>query len=298
MKTRWTFELLRLEALKYSTKEQFNKANPKAYLAATRREDYDLIVEHMPKRKDITGNRNPRFKWTYKLLKLEAFKYHRLGEFQKGSSSAYMTARKHKILKEISTHIKRERLLKENNPNCKWTYEALALEALRYDTLVEFQNKSSAAYQSAWNRGILKEIVRHMKPSHGSSMNEKEILKHVRLFFDKTQQFRTKRINIPNKPHIKMFEIDIYIPELRKGIEFDGEYWHSDKGLKRSRDHWPQEDIDNYHTLKDAYFNSIGIEILHIKEEEWKKNRLMCISKIEKFLGISGLMSNIESKVA
>lgn len=82
------------------------------------------------------------------------------------------------------------------------------------------------------------------------------------------------------------------------GIEFDGKYWHSAKGLKRSRKHWPEEDIINYHEIKDNYFLSQGIQILHIKEEDWHINRSLCISQIEQFLGITGFMSELEQKVA
>ena len=39
----------------------------------------------------------------------------------------------------------------------------------------------------------------------------------------------------------------------------------NDKGKKL----WSDEDIRNYHEIKDAWFATKGIKILHIKEEEW-----------------------------
>ena len=92
------------------------------------------------------------------------------------------------------------------------------------------------------------------------------------------------RVFILGKPHIMGFELDIYVSEARKAIEFDGSYWHSDQGLKRNRSHWPQEDIDNYHILKDTYFKLKGIEILHINEEEWTNNPQVAVEKCFKFL--------------
>ena len=48
------------------------------------------------------------------------------------------------------------------------------------------------------------------------------------------------------------FELDIYIPKLKVGIEYDGAYWHRDKALKEKQ--------------KDSYFSSKGIRVIHITE--------------------------------
>jgi very-short-patch-repair endonuclease len=87
-------------------------------------------------------------------------------------------------------------------------------------------------------------------------------------------------------------DIDIYIPELRKGIEFDGDYWHSFEGLKRGRPDWPEEDLERYHQIKDRYFLSKGIEILHINEKEWLENHSKCLQKINDFLNLKRLSSD------
>ncbi len=91
------------------------------------------------------------------------------------------------------------------------------------------------------------------------------------------------------KPHIKGFDIDIYIPELRKGIEFDGTYWHSFSGLSRSRIDWPHEDIENYHQIKDKYFLSKGIHAFHVIEEDWIINKEKCIKECLEFLNAKEL---------
>ena len=48
-------------------------------------------------------------------------------------------------------------------------------------------------------------------------------------------------------------ELDIYIPELNMGIEYDGAYWHSETALKRNR--------KKYEILKQK-----GIKLIRIKE--------------------------------
>ena len=53
-------------------------------------------------------------------------------------------------------------------------------------------------------------------------------------------------------------EVDIFIPEFNFGIEFNGLYWHSD--LFKSKD---------YHLNKTIGLEKIGVELLHIFEDEW-----------------------------
>ena len=55
-----------------------------------------------------------------------------------------------------------------------------------------------------------------------------------------------------------------------------------DKGKKN----WPDEDIRNYHEIKDSYFASKGIQVLHIKEENWNKDKEECIQRCLNFLEI------------
>jgi len=68
------------------------------------------------------------------------------------------------------------------------------------------------------------------------------------------------------------------------GIEFDDTYWHTLAGLKTGREHWPESDLNDYHTIKDSCFASKGITILYIREEDWLKNKKNCIEKCLNFL--------------
>lgn len=53
-------------------------------------------------------------------------------------------------------------------------------------------------------------------------------------------------------------EIDIYLPDLKIGFEFNGLYWHSDEFKNK-----------NYHINKTNYFRDRGIRIIHIWEDDW-----------------------------
>jgi hypothetical protein len=44
------------------------------------------------------------------------------------------------------------------------------------------------------------------------------------------------------------------------------------------------QDVENYHQIKDKYFESKGIQILHIREEDWIKDPEQSLLKVWEFL--------------
>jgi len=58
------------------------------------------------------------------------------------------------------------------------------------------------------------------------------------------------------------FEIDVYVPALNLGFEYNGVYWHSTKYKKPS-----------YHAAKTAFFRKKGIRIIHIFECFWAQRQ-------------------------
>jgi hypothetical protein len=71
-------------------------------------------------------------------------------------------------------------------------------------------------------------------------------------------------------------EIDIYLPELKLGIEFNGLYWHSEK-FKES----------NYHINKLNYFKEKDIDIKFIWEDDFDKNLDIIKSQISNWLSLT-----------
>jgi hypothetical protein len=70
-------------------------------------------------------------------------------------------------------------------------------------------------------------------------------------------------------------EIDVYLPDLKIGFEFNGLYWHSEEW----KDKW-------YHINKTNYFKEKGIRIIHIWEDDWNKNNVIK-SQIKNWLGLT-----------
>lgn len=69
------------------------------------------------------------------------------------------------------------------------------------------------------------------------------------------------------------FEIDIYLPELKLGIEFNGDYWHSAEIKSRM-----------YHYDKANKCDILGIRLIQIFEHEWLLNRELVKSKLRNII--------------
>jgi hypothetical protein len=106
--------------------------------------------------------------------------------------------------------------------------------------------------------------------SKNFSICEKEILSFIKSIYS-GEILENHRIN--NK------EIDIYLPELKIGFEYNGLYWHSE--LHKNKD---------YHFEKYNFFNSIGLDINYIWEDEWELKKDIVKSIIKNKLGLSDII--------
>jgi Zn finger protein HypA/HybF involved in hydrogenase expression len=75
---------------------------------------------------------------------------------------------------------------------------------------------------------------------------------------------------------IPPLEIDIYIPSHKIAIEFNGLYWHSE--LFKDK---------NYHLKKTQDCENIGIQLIHIFEDEWLNKKEIVKSRIKNLLGLN-----------
>lgn len=109
----------------------------------------------------------------------------------------------------------------------------------------------------------------HGCPICGNNMSlaEKEIEDYVKSFGIKTET-KVRGILSNNK------EIDILIPELNIGIEYDGLKWHSDEFKDK-----------NYHLNKTEECKKLGIRLVHIFEDEWMNKKEIIKSIIRNIIG-------------
>lgn len=104
-----------------------------------------------------------------------------------------------------------------------------------------------------------------------SSKTEKEIFQFINenINIDVIPNDRTQIINpLTNE----FLELDIWIPSLKKAVEFNGSYWHS-SNYSKAKDRIKKEQC----LIK-------GIDLLVIKEQDWSTNKDKCVKIIKKFL--------------
>lgn len=101
---------------------------------------------------------------------------------------------------------------------------------------------------------------------------EKEILKFVKSL--KVKVKANDRTTLFDKSTKFYKEIDIYLPELNKGIEVNGVYWH--KIHERMN--------PGYHKNKNQLFKKYKIDLLNVSDISWIKDKEKVKERIKKFI--------------
>jgi len=104
------------------------------------------------------------------------------------------------------------------------------------------------------------------------SNTEVELLKYIKKLYK-------GKILSNNRSILNGKELDIYLPDLKLAFEFNGLYWHSEKGSKGRCD-------KDYHYNKMAECHNEGIRLIQIWENEWTdlKKKKIIKSKIKYLL--------------
>lgn len=88
---------------------------------------------------------------------------------------------------------------------------------------------------------------------------------------------KTKNINVYPTFKELGFEIDIYLPDFKLGIEFNGLYSHSQYACGK---------LQYYHLNKTKLSEKNGIHLIHIFEDEWLKSKEIIKSRILNLIGL------------
>lgn len=140
-------------------------------------------------------------------------------------------------------------------------YKHLGLEYLRFGMYVFVQNKDMPAVIAYSKEGT--------HTNQYTSKPEKEVVKFVHSIYDGEVEENCTSV-VPNGNH-RFFELDVYLPKLKLGIDFNGVYWHSTKFKD-----------ELYHQRKTWCCRKAGIQLIHIFEDAWKKNQQFYKDVIEK----------------
>lgn len=77
---------------------------------------------------------------------------------------------------------------------------------------------------------------------------------------------------------IAPYELDVYVPMASFAVEINGDYWHSDAMIRKSRG----ITADEYHSRKLEMCRSQGIDLMFVWETDWRKKKSEIISLIKK----------------
>lgn len=77
-----------------------------------------------------------------------------------------------------------------------------------------------------------------------------------------------------DRKELEGYEMDVFVPSLRIGFEYNGLFWHSEFRIEK-----------DYHISKQEKAASKGISLIHIWEDDWEKKKEIVKSRISHLLG-------------
>lgn len=305
---KYTDEDLILEAAKFSSKRDW-RLYGHGYSQAWERGILEKATRHM---------KNPKTKWTKEAIFGSLAKSGTWAKWRKEHRSAYVCARTMGILDEcrkktaflpqrwnvdsVYEESKKYKTIKDWKKNSIGSWSFWMKNISLFPEFCVFPKKirkkaysereildiaSSFSFLHKWNdhpasqaarkRGISEKCTSHMKRIQ--SAMEIDLRNCIKKEYSDAKKHRFCNDIWPEKQHIKGFELDVYVPSLSVGIEFDGTYYHSPGQLKRGRKTWPDSDLERYHEIKDRFFLEKGIFVIHVKEEDWTVDRDAILKK-------------------
>ena len=112
------------------------------------------------------------------------------------------------------------------------------------------------------------------------SKAETELIEFIKTFYE-------NKIVQGERLELEGYELDIWLPDIKVGIEYDGEYWHADprrfKPTDIIKDKTAQE-IWNRDKRKDLLCESKGIHLIRIKEYDYKHNNAEILTNLYKYI--------------
>lgn len=150
-----------------------------------------------------------------------------------------------------------------NGINCKQVYRWKCLKCGN-----EFESRIYITEFDEQDRMMPRCLVCHPYMAGESSM-ENEVLEFVKSIYNGKIVHGDRSVLCPK-------ELDIYLPDKKFAIEFDGIHWHSDNQGKGA----------DYHAGKTDGCIEKGIHLIHIFEDEWMEKRPIVEDRIKSILGI------------
>lgn len=233
-KVQHTLENCLTVALKYQTAGALKKAQPNIYSAIHFNHWADECFAHMVQTRES---------WTLDKCKTIAANYFVQNHWKHGDKNSYAAAYRNGWLEQCCEHMEKF---------VNYTFEECAASASKYTTRTDWRDNDTALYRAALRNKWAELCTTHMGEPNTVSSVEGKVFDYVRERCP--DAIRGERTILGAKR-----EIDIYIPSLKLGIEYNGLAWHSDRFGRG----------DNYHQEKTNVAKSKGVRLVHIWSDEW-----------------------------
>lgn len=129
----------------------------------------------------------------------------------------------------------------------------------------------SESRKEYYKKAVKENKINFIVDEHCCSHKEKEVENFIKsLGFEIQSNVR----NLIKTKDGKVKELNIYIPEKKVAIEFDGVYWHSSKFS-----------YPTFHLEKTELCDSIGVRLIHILDLYWNTKQDICKDIIKAALG-------------
>lgn len=191
----------------------------------------------------------------------------------------------------IVTERFKEQSHKRRQETCKKKYGVSSIKQLHIpeDTLNKLANPDwiyeqhitlkKSCVQIAEDLGLERTIIDNRLREHGiekkyyrRSIDETHIVDFIQSFYDGEVKTNIRNVICPG-------EIDVYLPEHKLAIEYNGLYWHT-------TEYYPSR---SYHKAKTDKCEKAGIRLFHIMEDEWETKQEIWKSIIKNSLGYHDL---------
>lgn len=206
---KWTREACYEIALSCKTQAELRKKAKGAYMAAYRNgwlDDYTWFVLVQ----------KPTGYWNKERCEEEARKYKTKNEFQKGNGSAYMAALKNGWLDDYTFFENGYELA--GKKNIVWTFEKCREEALKYDNITDFYEKSSNVYNISRKRGWLSKFDWLVRKENIYTAKRDNVYAYIFSEFNSVYIGRTVNVNTRNNRHHTDKRSIVYRFAKEKGI--------------------------------------------------------------------------------
>ena len=191
----------------------------------------------------------------------------KLSKLQKEKTEQQITQRKKTLENNIAEYEKTNNCISAVNLCKKYnlSYKSYHIGEIARLLNIEYFLFKNSLFISNDN---IQQIVDFACKNKISSCGEKQIKDYIQSIYNGTVLCNTRNV-------IKPKELDIFIPEKKIAIEYNGLYWHSDNFID-----------SNFHLNKTKECEKQGIRLIHIFEDMWLFKQDICKSIIASALGI------------